>query len=85
MQKKSKPYIKKDIKRFTVIAIVSIAITLFLSYHVANLLFGVNSLEVYSSLKNKKSYLTSEINRLQESNARLQKEYFELKNLEPEE
>jgi hypothetical protein len=29
--------------------------------------------------------LISEINRLQESNARLQKEYFELKNLEPEE
>ncbi len=85
MQKKSKRLLNKDVKRFTVIAIVSIAITLFLSYHVANLLFGVNSLEVYSSLKNKKTYLTSEINRLQESNARLQKEYFELKNLEPEE
>ncbi|PLY08745.1 MAG: septum formation initiator [Arcobacter sp.] len=85
MQKKSKRYVNKEIKRFTVIAIISIAITLFLSYHVANLLFGVNSFEVYKSLKNKKSYLTSEINRLQESNARLQKEYFELKNLEPEE
>ena len=85
MQKKSKRYIKKEIKRFTVIAIISIAITLFLSYHVANLLFGVNSFEVYKSLKDKKSYLLSEINRLQESNARLQKEYFELKNLEPEE
>ncbi len=85
MQKKSKRYENKEIKRFTVIAIISIAITLFLSYHVANLLFGVNSFEVYKSLKNKKSYLTSEINRLQESNARLQKEYFELKNLEPEE
>ncbi|WP_419766239.1 MAG: septum formation initiator [Arcobacter sp.] len=85
MQKKSKRYVNKEIKRFTVIAIISIAITLFLSYHVANLLFGVNSFEVYKSLKDKKSYLSSEINRLQESNARLQKEYFELKNLEPEE
>ena len=84
MEKKSNRYITKEIKRFTVIAIVSIAITLFLSYHVANLLFGVNSFDVYKSLKDKKSYLTSEINRLQESNARLQKEYFELKNLEPE-
>ena len=85
MQKNSKRLVNKDIKRFTVIAIVSIAITLFLSYHVANLLFGVNSLEVYTSLKDKRTYLISEINRLQESNARLQKEYFELKNLEPEE
>jgi cell division protein FtsB len=85
MENKSKRYVNKEIKRFTVIAIISIAITLFLSYHVANLLFGVNSFEVYKSLKDKKSYLNSEINRLQESNARLQKEYFELKNLEPEE
>ncbi|WP_428024358.1 septum formation initiator [Arcobacter sp.] len=85
MEKENKHYLNKEIKRFTVIAIISIAITLFLSYHVANLLFGVNSFEVYKSLKGKKSYLLSEINRLQESNARLQKEYFELKNLEPEE
>jgi cell division protein FtsB len=85
MAEKSNRFISKEVKRFTVIAIISIAITLFLSYHVANLLFGVNSFEVYKSLKNKRFYLISEINRLQESNARLQKEYFELKNLEPEE
>jgi cell division protein FtsB len=85
MGKEGTRFISKDIKRFTVIAIISIVITLSLSYHVANLLFGVNSFEVYKSLKKKKSYLTNEINRLQESNARLQKEYFELKNLEPEE
>ncbi|WP_228126530.1 septum formation initiator [Candidatus Marinarcus aquaticus] len=53
--------------------------------HVANLLFGTNSYEVYDSLKNKKAYLKNEITRLQFENARLQKEYFELKNLEPEE
>ena len=51
----------------------------------ANTLFGNNSLEVYSSLKDKKIYLEEEIIRLQEDNAYLQKEYFELKNLEPEE
>lgn len=84
MKKSDSAKVNKDIKRFTLIAIISIAITLFLSYHVANLLFGVNSLEVYSSLKDKRAYLEKEINRLQESNARLQKEYFELKNLEPE-
>lgn len=74
-----------ELKKFSLIAILSIAITLFLSYHVANILFGDNSLEVYSSLKNKKEYLQKEIKRLQLDNAHLQKEYFELKNLEPEE
>lgn len=75
----------RNYKKFIVIVIASIALTIFLSYHVANTLFGDNSLEVYSSLKNKKIYLENEIVRLQEDNAYLQKEYFELKNLEPEE
>ncbi|RXJ86215.1 septum formation initiator [Arcobacter sp. CECT 8985] len=73
-----------EIKRFSVIAIGSIVVTLFLSYHVAILLFGSNSLDVYNSLKDKRVYLINEIKRLQEENAHLQKEYFELKNLEPE-
>jgi cell division protein FtsB len=75
----------RSYRKFIAIAIVSIAVTIFLSYHVANTLFGDNSLEVYSSLKHKKIYLEKEIIRLQEDNAYLQKEYFELKNLEPEE
>ncbi len=73
-----------ELKKFSLIAIISLAITMFLGYHVANILFGDNSLEVYNSLKNKKAYLKSEIKRLQQENAHLQKEYFELKNLEPE-
>lgn len=82
----SKPKSKAhDIKRFSVIAIFSIVITVFLSYHVANLLFGVNSYEVYHSLKEERSRLKNEISRLQKDNAHLQKEYFELKNLEPDE
>lgn len=72
-------------KNFIVIAGVSVVVTIFLSLHVANLLFGTNSYEVYSSLKSKQNYLNEEITRLQLENARLQKEYFELKNLEPEE
>ena len=75
----------RSYKKFIAIAIASIAVTIFLSYHVANTLFGDNSLEVYNSLKHKKIYLEKEIVRLQEDNAYLQKEYFELKNLEPEE
>jgi len=75
----------RNYRKFIVIVIASIALTIFLSYHVANTLFGDNSLEVYNSLKHKKIYLEKEIVRLQEENAYLQKEYFELKNLEPEE
>ena len=44
-----------------------------------------NLQQVYNSLKHKKEYLEDEISRLQKENAYLQKEYFELKNLEPEE
>ncbi|MFA7083404.1 MAG: septum formation initiator [Arcobacteraceae bacterium] len=72
-------------KKFTVIAALLVVMTVFLSLHVATLLFGTNSYEVYSSLKSKQNYLNNEITRFQLENARLQKEYFELKNLEPEE
>lgn len=71
-------------RKFIVIAISSIAFTMFLSYHVSIILFGENSVEVYNDLKDKKAFLQSEITRLQKENANLQKEYFELKNLEPE-
>uniref|UniRef100_UPI004047A40D FtsB family cell division protein n=1 Tax=Aliarcobacter sp. TaxID=2321116 RepID=UPI004047A40D len=72
-------------KKFILITIISLVVTIFLSYHASNILFGDNSLQVYNSLKNKKEYLEGEILRLQKENAYLQKEYFELKNLEPEE
>ncbi|NQY21308.1 MAG: septum formation initiator [Campylobacteraceae bacterium] len=75
----------KELFKFTSIVLASITVTLFLSYHVASLLFGLNSYDVYSKLKNKRLFLKHEIRRLQLDNARLQKEYFELKNLEPEE
>ena len=71
--------------KFVVVALFSLVLTIYLSYHATNVLFGDNSLQVYNSLKNKKEYLEEEILRLQKENAYLQKEYFELKNLEPEE
>ncbi|WP_198305864.1 septum formation initiator [Arcobacter vandammei] len=70
---------------FVLIAVLSLLATLYFSYYVTNVLFGDNSLQVYNSLKFKKEYLENEISRLQKDNAYLQKEYFELKNLEPEE
>jgi cell division protein FtsB len=45
---------------------------------------GKNSLDTYSNLRTKKVQLEEEIKRLQLENASLQKDYFELKNLEPE-
>ena len=71
-------------KKFILIVFISLIITIFFSYHAVNVLFGDNSLQVYNSLKYKKDYLEGEILRLQRENAYLQKEYFELKNLEPE-
>lgn len=71
-------------KKFILIVFISLIITIFFSYHAVNVLFGDNSLQVYNSLKHKQEYLEEEILRLQRENAYLQKEYFELKNLEPE-
>ena len=71
-------------KKFILIVFISLIITIFFSYHAVNVLFGDNSLQVYNSLKYKKEYLEGEILRLQREHAYLQKEYFELKNLEPE-
>ena len=73
------------LKSFIFVAVISLIATIYLSYHSVIVLFGDNSLQVYNSLKHKKEYLESEISRLQRENAYLQKEYFELKNLEPEE
>jgi cell division protein FtsB len=70
---------------FIFIAILATLITFVLSIYIANLLFGKNSLEVYNALKIKRLQLQRSIKDLQFENAKLQKEYFELKNLEPEE
>ena len=70
-------------KKFAITIGLSILITIFLANHIADVLFGKNSLEVYTALKHQRNYLENEIKYYQQENARLQKEYFELKNLEP--
>lgn len=75
---------KSNIFGFMLVVIFSLLATVYFAYHWVNLLFGDNSIQVYNSLKHKKEYLEDEISRLQKENAYLQKEYFELKNLEPE-
>lgn len=56
---------------------------IFLGFYVGNLLFGVNSFKVLNTLEAKEQSLRVEIEKLKEYNAKLQKEYFELKGLEP--
>ena len=55
-----------------------------LGFYINILLFGDNSLEVYLQLEEYESYLSEEIERYKSENSALQKEYFELKELEPE-
>jgi len=61
-----------------------IGILLFGSY-VGILIYGENSLTVLNHLKEKKEILKQEEKHLKVENQRLQKELFELKQLEPKE
>ncbi len=58
---------------------------LLLGIYVGILIFGENSLTVWNQLKEKKQALRQEEKSLKTENQRLQKEYFELKQLEPKE
>ncbi len=63
---------------------VLVAVVIGLGIYVGNLLYGKNSLEVLLNLQDKKALFKSEIQKYKKENARLQKEYFELLQLEPE-
>lgn len=70
-----------SIKAFLV---TTIGILLF-GIYVGILIYGENSLTVLNQLKEKKQGLIEEGKALKDENKRLQKEYFELKQLEPKE
>lgn len=52
--------------------------------YVGNIFFGKRSVAVMLDLYDKKERLRHEVSKFQEQNAALQKEYFELKGLDPE-
>ncbi len=54
---------------------------LVLGVYLGILLYGTNSLEVLFGLNDYEDYLHSEIHRLKDENAELQREYFELKEI----
>ena len=62
--------------------VTAIGILLF-GIYVGILIYGENSLTVLNQLKEKKQGLLEEGKTLKSENQRLQKEYFELKQLEP--
>ncbi|MFC3847641.1 hypothetical protein ACFOPX_03720 [Helicobacter baculiformis] len=54
-----------------------------LGLYIGTLLFGENSFEVLNTLRNKQANLQASVQNLQYENAKLQKQLFELKELEP--
>ena len=73
-------YLGLSLPKFIIAFIVIVLLGLYLNI----LLFGDNSLEVLLQLEEYDHYLQDEISRYKTENSSLQKEYFELKELEPE-
>jgi len=78
-QKTSKRAKKLSLKAKLII----ILIILLISFYVHTILFGKNSFIILTKLKEETKELTQEAIDLKNSNQKLQKEFFELKNLEP--
>jgi len=66
------------------ILVTLIGILLF-GVYMGILLYGENSLSVWTQLKDKKEHLLKEEKELKQQNQKLQKRFFELKQLEPKE
>lgn len=73
-------YLGLSLSKFLIAFVTIVLLALYLSV----LLFGDNSLEVLLQLEEYENYLQHEIDSYRSENAGLQKEYFELKELEPE-
>ncbi|OHE18635.1 MAG: hypothetical protein A2525_08440 [Sulfurimonas sp. RIFOXYD12_FULL_36_11] len=58
-----------------------IFLVLGMGVYIGMILYGTNSLEVFLGLQDYEQYLQSEIYRLKNENAELQREYFELKEI----
>ncbi|WP_024955488.1 septum formation initiator [Sulfurospirillum arcachonense] len=67
------------LKIFALVAIVTV-----FGIYVGDMLFGKSSLDVLLNLQSDKQSLEQRVESLKDKNAILQKEYFELKDLDPE-
>lgn len=70
-------YMGLSLAKFLILIILVLGLGVYLSA----ILYGTNSLEVLFGLQDYENYLQSEINRLKNDNAELQREYFELKEI----
>ncbi len=62
-----------------------IAIVVCIGIYIGILLFGENSVTQYFKLQEQKQQYRQQVLSLQKENAKLQKEYFELKEVQPQE
>ncbi len=73
-------YLGLSLTKFLLALIIIVVLAIYLGV----LLFGDNSLEVLLQLEEYENYLQHQIDSYRSENSALQKEYFELKELEPE-
>ncbi len=76
-------YDKKDRLSFVLKIAFLVVMVVALGVYVGDLLFGKNSLEILLNLQERKSELQQQIKSYKKNNATLQKNYFELLQLEP--
>lgn len=70
-------YLGLSLTKFLLLLLIVLA----LGIYIGVLLYGTNSLEVLFGLEDYENYLQSEVYRLKDENAELQREYFELKEI----
>lgn len=85
-----KEYDESEIKRSysfkTIVKIISLLLCVVLfGIYVGNIMFGKRSLDVMLGLQDQKEQLKKDVEILKKRNAELQKSFFELKELEPQE
>ena len=70
-------YLGLSLVKFLILTSIVLAIGVYIGI----LLYGTNSLEIFLGLQDYEEYLQTEIYRLRDENAELQREYFELKEI----
>ncbi len=73
---------KSEVAFYAKILLLALAV-IFFGIYVGDILFGKSSLEVLLDLQESRDNLKQNVKVIKEKNALLQKEYFELKQLEP--
>ena len=70
-------YLGLSLAKFLTLSLIVLAVGVYLGV----LLYGTNSIEIFLGLQDYEEYLQTEIHRLKDENAELQREYFELKEI----